>query len=181
MKQLFIFLILFVIVIIIILVLITLLRMPISKGKILQPARLWVQIFCPPKDLFDLVVNKKIDLSKLNDSQLFTFTVKYVGSYKGGILVDMMGDDFYNYDLKLRMKLNFYKEGALLITKETTNDRIPFYGKRGNGFILFEFSCPEDIPIDTEIRCELTVLTVDKALDRQYGSVRLYIQKVSEE
>lgn len=183
MKQIFVIVISTIAIIFILLALIAFLRVPISKGKILKPARLWVQLFWPPKDLFDSVVNKEINITNTAEPQSFKFTVKYVGPYTVGVLLNNFSDDLYRkkYDLKLRVRLDFYKNDALLISKETSSDYTPFYGKRGNGLMLTEFESTEDVPIDTEITGKLIVLSPDESLSNQYGPLRLYIQKRSEE
>lgn len=183
MKQVFVIIILIVAITFIILVTVTLLRVPISKGKVFKQVRLWVQLFCPPKDLFDLVVNKEIDVTNLNNLQSFEFKIKYVGPYTGGILLEKFSDDLYRkrYELRLRIKLDFYNDNKLLISKETSNAYSPFYGSKGDGLMLFEFKSPEDIPIDTEITCKSIILATDEYLSKQYGPMRLYMQKESEE
>lgn len=182
MKQVFIIITPIIVIVFIILIAVTLLRIPISKGKFLKQARLLVQLFCPPKDLFDLVVDKEIDVTNLNNPQSFKFKIKYIGPYTGGILLEKFSDDLYRkkYELQLRIKLDFYNDNKLLISKETSNYS-PFYGRRGDGLMLFEFKSPEDIPIDAEIICKSTILATDEYLSQQYGSMRLYIQKESEE
>ncbi len=183
MKQVFVIITPIIVIVFIILIAVTLLRIPISKGKILKQARLLVQLFCPPKDLFDLVVDKEIDVINLNNPRSFKFKIKYIGPYTGGILLEKFSDDLYRekYELQLRIKLDFYNDNKLLISKETSNNYSPFYGRRGDGLMLFEFKSPEDIPIDTEITCKSTILATDEYLSQQYGSMRLYIQKESEE
>ena len=164
MKPILIGIISIIIIIFVFLVLVILLRIPISKGKILRPARLWVQLFCPPKDLFELVLNEEMDITKIGNVQTFKFKNKYIGPYTGGILLEKFSDELYRkkYRLKLQIKLDFYNDNTLLILKETTNDYSPFYGKRGNGLILFEFKSPENIHLDTEIICKSTILDTDE-------------------
>jgi hypothetical protein len=183
MKQIFVVITLIIFIIFIILITVTLLRVPISKGKILKQAKLWVHLFCPPKDLFDLVVDEEIDVTNLNNLQLFKFKLKYIGPYAGGILLEKFSDNLYRnrYELQLRIKLDFYKDNKLLISKKIGNNYSPFYGRKGNGLMLFEFKSPGDIPIDTEITCKSTILVTDEYLSKQYGPMRLYIQKESEE
>ena len=78
MKPILIGIISIIIIIFVFLVLVILLRIPISKGKILRPARLWVQLFCPPKDLFELVLNEEMDITKIGNVQTFKFKNKYI-------------------------------------------------------------------------------------------------------
>ena len=163
--------------------LISLLKVPISRAETLKPLRLLVQLFCPPKDLFEFVMDRNIDIAKMDDIQTFEFKIKYVGPYSIGILLDNFSKDLYRkkYELKLRLKLDFYSDGALLTSKETTDDYTPFFGKRGNGFILSDFISPEEIPLDKKITCKLTIIAPDRELYSKYAPIKLYIQKMSEE
>jgi hypothetical protein len=163
---------------------IPLLRVPICKGKFLGFLRPYVQIFCQPKDLYNPILNKKILICEPNSIQNFTFKVDYVGHYAAIITLDELDKELYQepYDLKLNVKLNFYKDGILLISKNT----IDYYDKswslgRGDGEIKCEFVSPEEIPIDTNINCEAIIIFQDIYLCKHFKTARLFVQKYSEE
>lgn len=183
MKSIFVFIVSAFFLFFIIFILTLFLRAPISKGKILKPARLLVQFLCPPKDLFDMVIDEKIDIASKGEIPPFMFKIKYIGPYNVGILLNKFNDNWCRNkrSLQLRLKLDFYSNDILLISKESTDKYEPFYGRRGNGFILFSFDSPAEIPIDTYITCKAMVLIADKELDAQCGPARLYAQKLSEE
>lgn len=179
----FIFIILIIFVIILLVSLLFLLRAPISRGKIFPSLRFFVQYFCPPRDLFDLIVNDEIDTSKRGMAPTTKFRLKYIGPYAVGLLLDRFPPNLYHnkYDLILRLKFDFYKGNIFLFSKETSNEYSPFIGLRGNGFTLFHFNTPEDIPVDEDIICKVNVLQADEYLNHQYGPIKIYIQKRSEE
>ncbi|OQA03667.1 MAG: hypothetical protein BWY69_00305 [Planctomycetes bacterium ADurb.Bin401] len=163
---------------------IPLLRVPICKGKILGFLRPHVQIFCPPEDLYDPILNKKIEISDTNKVQTYEFKTKYIGHYAAIIVLDGLDDDLYRkaYDLKLNMKLNFYQDGILLISRKTSD----YYNKswglgHGDGEIKCEFESPKDIPIDANVTCEVLLITIDPYLNKHFKSANLFIQKYSEE
>jgi hypothetical protein len=161
-----------------------LLRVPICKGKILGFLRPYVQIFCPPKDLYDIVLNERIDISEPNKNQTFNFKIKYIGQYATHVTLDELDDKLYGkkYDLKLQMRLNFYKDGVLLISKNPADYYQKSWGlDRGDGEIKCDFEVPKDVPIDTNITCGVRIFATDPYLNNHCKGTRLFIHKYSEE
>ena len=153
-----------------------LLREPICQGKLLKSLRVYVEIFCPPKDLFSPTLDSPIDLNKTESFYTFNFTNKYSGCYFFGILLDKLPDK----SLKFQMDIDFFKDEELLFSKKIENDYSPFKGRRGDGLILFDFFSPKEVPIEENITGKLRVVSLDEWFNRESKSVRLYIQRNSE-
>jgi len=159
-----------------------LLRVPICRGKIFKFARSHVQLFCPPKDLYKFILNEQIDIAKIDNIQTFSFKLKYIGPYRVVIVLDGFSGKLYRegYDLKLRVKLDFYKDDVLLISKIPTDNYDKFWALK-EGKIDCDFNSPEDIPIDTEVTCKVTILATDEYLRSQCTGARLCMSRRSEE
>jgi len=146
---------------------------------------LWRFIF-PPKDLFDLVVKKEIDVTTTKTVEIGMFKLKYDGPYAVGVMLDGFSSDDYftkpqnKYDLKLKIRIDVYEGGQLRCSRLTTSEYTPFLGRRGNGFWLTDFYAPADVPIRKDLTCKITVLSPDEVLSEKFGPVSVYIQKASE-
>jgi len=173
-----------ILVICILLVSVTFLKVPIAKGKILKEGRPLFNLFFEPKDLYELTLNEKIDITDANGTQMFTFTNKYIGPYSVGFLWEKFVPDDYasveKLDFKLRLKFDCYENNILLMSKEIEDYEYKFLGLSEDGIALFEFNSPDTIPIDTEISCKVTILVADELFNNKYGPVKIYIQKSSE-
>ena len=84
------------------------------------------------------------------------------------------------FTLGLKLKVNFYVNNELVLTKESTSDYYSFFGKHGNGIALFSLYSPKDLPKRKNIKCVIEVKTPDKKLSDTYSPVYVYIQKMSE-
>jgi len=143
------------------------LRVQICRGKILKSYRPLVQIFFPPSDLYHPVLDEKINIAATDQSYTFKFKLKYIGPYYVCIAMYGLDDELHGteYDLKLKIKINFYKDKDLLLAVSPTDNYDKSWGLgRGKGAIECEFVSPEQIPIDTNITCEVIVLTADPNL-----------------
>ena len=163
-------------------VLLLLLRGPICSGKMFPSARQYVEMFFPPADLYRPVLDEKINNADIERPYTFKFKLKYVGRYSVDIALYGLDDRLYGteYDhLKLRIKINLYKNKVLLLSVSPTDkyDKTWVSG-RGKGVTVGQFVSPEEVPIDTDITCEVVVLTTDPYLARE---PRLLIGRQSEE
>ena len=142
-----------------------------------------MHLFCPPEDLFALIINSEIDITNQGNIRKFQFISQYVGPYTGGLLFPNQSRDWFssNLNVDLRMQIDFYRAGELLASKKTTSDYDPFYSNSGDGLMLFDINVPEEIPVDETLLCEVKILVADTVLARKFGSTRFYIKKLSEE
>ena len=155
---------------------VVLLKEPICQGKLLKSLRSHVEIYCPPKDLFSPTLDSPINLSKNESFYTFNFTNKYSGCYFFCILLDKLPGK----SLELQMDIEFFKDEKLLFSKKIETDHSSFKGRGGDGFILFEFFSPKEVPIEENITGKLRVLSLAEWFNRESKSVRLYIQRKSE-
>lgn len=96
-----------------------------SKSKAL---RVFVQMFMPPKDLYDYSVCENIDLAKAGEVKEFKFRNKYRGKYAFGVILDNYSDELYfekGDPLDLKMLVEFYVGNKLVLSRSTENDYSP--------------------------------------------------------
>ena len=163
-------------------VLLLLLRGPICSGKVFSSARQYVEMFFPPADLYHPVLDEKINIAAIDRPYTFKFKLKYIGRYSVDIALYGPDDQLYGteYDyLKLRIKINLYKNKVLLLSVPPTDkyDKTWISG-RGKGVTVGQFVSPEEVPIDTDITCEVVVLATDTYLAREPS---ILISRQSEE
>lgn len=162
------------------------LRTSILQAGSPKALRILFQRFAPPKDLYDYLVNEEIDLSKDDVVRRFEFKHKYTGKHNVGILLSHMPDELYElkqsyFALKVRLEVNFYVGGKLTLSHHLGDEYHPFIGRTGSGLILATYNCPEDLPTDTLVLCEVKVVQPDRDLNRTYGPIKFYIRKMSDE
>jgi len=165
-------------------VVIPVLRVPICRGKILKFARQDVELFCPPPDLYRPVLDERINIAAIGRPYTFNFKLKYIGPYFVCIAMYGLDDELYGtgYDLKLKIEVNFYKDKVLLCSMMPTNNYNKSWGLgRGDGKIEGEFETPKDIPIDTNVTCEVIVLAADPNLASHCREPSILISRRSEE
>ena len=141
------------------------------------------QVLFPPADLYDLIVEKDIDIAQTGYKDILYFQIKYPGLYSIGVLFDKFPVKFNKAsygDLKLRLNLDFFDQDQLVFSKETKEPILHFASKDGRGFWLARFYSPDTIPIGNKIKCKVEVLNSDILFMQQYGNARLFIKKVSE-
>ncbi len=140
-------------------------------------------ILSPPSDLYDVVIDKKIDAGKDKGIATIAFRIKHHGRYSTGIFLERLPDDFWktNYaELKLNIKLSFYFGDQLLLIQEPITPLLHFVGKNEQGVWFSTFEAPDDLPVDNNLNCKLEVIISDKEFEKKYGPIRFYIQKISE-
>jgi len=134
-----------------------------------------------PKDLYDFIVNERIDIIK-KGTYNFEFVNKYDGKHSVGIILENFLDSLYfsKSNFKLRLKIDFYLKERLVFSN-IKNVSYPFKGKKGSGFIFLTYSCPSNLPRNQLIICKVTIIEPDYELFKKYGPVRFYVQKMSDE
>lgn len=173
-------------ILILIVLAILLLNRAILSSNAPKAMRLVVSAIAPPKDYYDYLVNEKLDISEKGLTKRFEFKNRYAGWHDVGVLLEKFTDDLYfvplskRYNLKLKMKVNFYVQNSLILSRDVENTYDPFIGRKGKGFIFITYDCPKDLPLDKLITCEVKVVEPDSTLSAVYGPARLYIRKMSD-
>lgn len=151
-----------------------------SESKAL---RVFVQMFMPPKGLYDYLVCENIDLAKVGETKEFKFRNKYRGKHRFGIALDKYSNKLYfkKNALKLKMSISFYEENKLLLSHIVDNNYYSIFGGRGSGFGFDIYNCPENLPTGKPITCRITILGSDLEMQNTYGPVKFYVCKESDE
>jgi hypothetical protein len=161
-----------------------LLRITICKGKIMKSARQYVEMFFPPADLYRPVLDEKINIVAIGQPYAVKFKLKYIGHYAVDIALNRSDNKLYGteYDLKMRIKINIYKDKVLLFSVSPTDKYNKLWvSSRGEGVTVCQFVSPEQIPIDTNITCEVIILAADPYLASYCKEPSIVIHRQSEE
>lgn len=146
--------------------------------------RLLLQLFVPPDDFYDLLVNEELDISKKDVVKQFEFKNKYLGNHDVGIILEEFASELHNvpsdkkYKLKLIMEISFYTDNRLILSRviERSYDSFVRNRKQG-GFTFIYYKCPEDLPVNKIIICKVKVIEPDEYLAAHYGPVKFYVRK----
>jgi hypothetical protein len=140
----------------------------------------------PPKDYYDKIINKRIDVTQKGSTTRHHFKNQYKGRYIIGLQLEKFSYET-KYDLgskkyrpKLNLQIRFYRDHLLLMT--IAKDRYSSYleKKDRGGLIIDSYLCPKDIPLDNIITCEISVIEPDIELEKKHGPIRYFIQKISD-
>ena len=172
------------ILVLILLVLVNLdsLRMWICKGQLLPSLRQAVQFFAPPSDLYEFMLNEPVDLSAGSSTISYTFTNKYAGKHTIGLLLRNWA--MYpptNIPPTFSLVFTFSPQSQRMSQATVTNALYPFWGLRGDGIALLEYTTPHDLPINQPITMTVRVNRADPKLQEKHGPIAVYVQKQSEE
>jgi hypothetical protein len=155
-----------------------------------KSASIFAQIIAHPPDCCDYLVNEEYDISKKGFTRTFTFKNKYAGRHAIGLLLEG-----HTYDMdcaphhglpptKLKLKFDFYSGKSLILSKQCETSEIYYrdafffsIGDEPNGLWLNSYECPDELPIDEPITCQVTVVDPDPALQATPGPTRFFIQR----
>jgi hypothetical protein len=169
----------------IVFLMIYILRVPIAEGRYLNPLRWVMQTVCPPRDLYNHVLQKEIRVDEKNKQYSYKFRIKYDGKQGIGLLLNNFtlfrknSRKLEHSPLIIRVKMhdnnNVYFEG--LLSKWITQ----FDGQYGSGIVMKDFWSPLDVPSRKDIQCDIEVVIPDKQLQEYYAPIQLFIGKESEQ
>jgi hypothetical protein len=72
--------------------------------------------------------------------------------------------------------------GSPLIEKKVALPNHPFWGDPDNsGITLIYFEVPAEVPLRTPLQAKIVVVKADPEFDENYGPVKLYVRKSSDE
>ena len=157
------------------------LRKPICKGKYLPFARDWVHLFCPPEDLYTVLLDQPLDISVCGSNK-YEITFNYIGPYIADIFPRNLSDELkgQEYDTTLEMSMDFYVDGNSVLEKNPMLNYKKSWGLgRGRGIPSCKIQIPTELPLDTKVTCVLTIIEPDEYLN-QKSDMRIFIIKQSE-
>ena len=157
------------------------LRKPICKGKYLPFARKLVHLFCPPEDLYTVLLDEPLDVS-VRGSNEYEITFNYIGPYRISVFPRSLSDELkgQEYDTTLEMSMEFYVDGNSVLEKNPMLNYKKSWGLgRGRGIPSCKIQIPTELPLDTKVTCILTIIEPDEYLN-QKSDMRIIIGKQSE-
>jgi hypothetical protein len=148
--------------------------------------RLLVQAVAPPTDLYTPLGTVDFDVSQGGLVARVEFVNKYVGQHVVSLLLAKFQEDLYFKDQDhrfrpdLKLMIVFTVGNTVLLKRYVENSYLPFIGKNGSGFSLFEYNVPEELPIAQKIMCEVRIMQGDHRMQKEYGPVRFLVRKASD-
>lgn len=150
-----------------------------------KATRLFIRMIAPPKDLYKPLIDEPCDVERSGVGR-FMFENKYAGGHEVGLLLNgSTGDQLLKplserYVLQLRMKVTFYVKNTVVLSRVVGNSYSPFSEANANGITFFSYICPEDLPLNEVVVCEVRIIEPDSALAKSCNPVRFYICKTSD-
>lgn len=145
-------------------------------------------LFGWPKDLYKRIAYAPIDLSIPDKTYSVSFSHKYPGTYEFGITVDKsVPSTLETDDWDLGMYVDCLSEGQKKMSVNTL-EQPPYPWRKGgrhsypddNGFGLFKYSVPQDLPLNKSINCTLHLAKIPSTFIKRYEqSVNFYVQNVT--
>jgi hypothetical protein len=140
------------------------------------------ELFLRPTDLYTPLFIKDLDISRKNESISTDFKIKYLGPYFVGLILKTSNNNvlFNKIPTDLKLSVSFFDNGKLLKTDAPQDQLSPFSSNYhgGESFYFLMFKCPEEIPLNKSITCEIKVLNPDKQLIDEYGPSSVFVARL---
>lgn len=167
-------------------VLITYLALNLMNKTILRSnssaaLRLTVQIVAPPRDLYEPLATASIDLHTVGAKSRIEFSNKYSGAHEFGILLPS-ASGLASFDTPIpdvKLGIECFEQGRSVLSRIISGGS-PFAGKYGNGISLASYSCPEDLPIEQPLLCEISVKEALRTSGESFKNAILFARKRSD-
>lgn len=135
----------------------------------------------PPKGLYNYLACEELNIREAGSIQRLVFENRYAGRHEAGIVLTSFPVELYrNHRVTLGLRVSFYSEGRLLLSRLVDSEYTPFLGKKDNGFTALIYRAPSDLPLRKPIVCEVEVVKPDQALADAYGPIKFYVRKMSD-
>lgn len=141
-----------------------------------------------PKDYWVPVLLEDFDISNENQITNYHFHNKYKGlnliilrleNYSSDVDHDIWAK---KYIPELKMRLSFKINGEEYLSKDIENisSTLWSFQEKESGLTIAHYKCPDDLPIDSVITCEVKIIVPDPELASKCGPVKFVIQKISD-
>jgi hypothetical protein len=153
------------------------------RGLFGEGPRQCAQYFFKRSDLYEPLYSGSISSFMTGSSHMFSFRNRYAGIHTVDVLV-ARGVEPKKPELEapyLISSLKCYSGNRLLLEKTQHSVLGWFWGPRGDGFSLFEYSAPRDLPLDAAISCELRFAEGQTRFWSEHDVQTLEVVKRSEE
>jgi hypothetical protein len=141
-----------------------------------------VELFFPPDALYTTLAYT--DISQNEEIISLQFRNKYSGNHSIDLILNNMRTidftEMYNYRTDIKFELKFLI-GETVIHYETIENitRNPFSGKE-EGYMLYFYKCPHDLPLNKAIKCEVKIINSDYKFFELYGPAKIRVRKMSD-
>jgi hypothetical protein len=166
--------ILFILLILIVLIILSI--KPLRKTSVL------INLVFPPDDLYSVLDSTEIDLATEGGTYVLDFVNKYPGKHTIGVLVERPTPAARSYEMDFALDITVKRDREVLLTTSVNEPYMLFWGReRGSGIALFQYTVPEQLPMDLPLIAEATVIRRDPKFHGLYGNTSLYVKKMSDE
>lgn len=134
----------------------------------------------PPAGLYSPLSVSAMNLAEEGQRYQLRFENKYPGQHWFAIRVNSLAAlDAANVgDFALRLEVSTDERP---IHSELIEGPFERYQSRDNGFALYRYRVPEDLPIREPLTATLTIVQADEKFESAYGPAELVIKKLSDQ
>ena len=156
-----------------------------QKGYLGEHARLAAQMLVPMRDLYTNVLEQPISVAVGGRRFQYRFSNRYAGRHVFGLLARRHIDlsPISSPSQALAISISCGVEKSILFEKERQEHFSPWWRPmdRHQGFILFTYIVPQDLPLGRVVNCDVTINEGDEEFANRYGIYAFYAEKQSEE
>jgi hypothetical protein len=154
----------------------------IQRGGFGTLARHVAQFLLPKPDLYEPLLEKPVLLGDPNHSYHCSFRHKYAGIHTFGLNVrDLPYPSPIGREDKVSASGDCRVDDAVIFQFEVDRVLYSWWSDPIDGLALFQYSVPEDMPLDTPIECIVSLDQATADVLAGVGAYALYAQKRSEE
>lgn len=152
----------------------------IYKGFILRDITIINSLFSP-KDFFENLDYKYIDVSKKGNIVELDITNNYPGSYMIALCVSKYTAIGDNYLYEFEFDLNIFEQGKKLLHISSSHANVSsFWGTNLSGIRLFTYEVPYDLPRNKKLKIKISIFKEDNNFNEKYGESMIIIKKMAD-
>jgi len=137
-----------------------------------------LELAWPPKDLYEPLVLAPFEGDTTDLTIIESFAHKYQGPHSFGVRVERPIPILVkSYDWGGRYQLTLTSRSGSKFIQECGAAPSPWWSGSTNGFSLFLYSVPKDLPLGEKVELKVRVLEPGTRISSIYGKASLYIQR----
>jgi hypothetical protein len=156
-----------------------------QKGYLGEHARLGAQMLAPMRDLYTNILEQPISVAVGGRRFQYRFSNRYAGRHVFGLLArrDIELAPISSYSQRLAISISCGVEKSILFEKERQETFYPLWRPMDHrqGFALFTYMVPQDLPLGRVVNCDVTINEGDEEFANRYGIYAFYAEKQSED
>lgn len=139
-----------------------------------------VEVFFPPRDLFDVLVKIPVYPENGNIRRTISFEHKYSGRHQIGVMLEEFESSLYSDHSTIAFRAEITcRLGSDLIMHKEADDITPFLSAQGGGYTIITYDVPSELPKTVDISCDMSLSSLNDVVFDKNGPALLFVRRMS--